>query len=1016
MKFTDIFIRRPVLAITISFVILLAGFQSLRVLLPNLRQYPRSDTAVIVITTTYTGASAELIRSHITTPLEKAVSNADGIDYMTSSSAQGISVITVHLKLNFDAHKALTHIHTKIAQARNDLPAEAEAPVIDLKTDDSQMALIYLSFYSESLTCSQITDFLNRVIQPKFTALREVQKAEILGAQAFAMRIWLKPRQMGALQIAPTTVTQALTANHYAAAIGTTKGTMVAAHLVANTDLRTVEEFKQLTVAERNGIIVRLKDIADVELGAEHYKEIARFNGQTAVFIGIWALPTANPLNVVHAVRKSMPEIQRILPPGIKCVIEYDSTDYIRQAFHEVIKTLIEALAIVVLVTFLFLGSIRSILAPVIAIPVSLIGTAFLISLFGFSINLLTLLAIVLAVGLVVDDAIVVVENIERHVRAGLPPLEAALVGARELIGPVIAMTITLAAAYVPIGIQGGLTGALFVEFAFTLAAAVIISGIVALTLAPMVSGRILKSGDHSQQFSTFLNRRFEVLKDKYVRALAWTLHYRSVIFVLWGFACVLAIFFYKLSTKELAPREDEGFIEGSIQAGANSTLDHTDLYARQLNEVYHTIPEVDQTFEMISATSGFVGVTLKPFHQRKRSIDEILTEISEKNAKIPGINIIAMIPAPLPGADRFPIEFIIGASSEPQEISTLAESLVQTALKSGLFQFLDTDLKYDQPQYQIYFDRDKVSTIGINLQQCARDLHAMLSGNSVTRFSNQGHSYKIIPQMKRVDRLNPDQLKDIYMSSQNGKLVKLSTFAHISHSVQPRELKRFQQLNSVTIQGVLVPGVSIGQGLSLLEREARKILPPGYVMDYGGESRQLRKEGNQLIETMALSLILIFLVLAAQFESFRDPLIVLLGSGPLALAGALLIPFLGWSTLNIYTQIGMITLIGLITKNGILIVEFANKLQESGLHKFQAVIQAAGIRLRPILMTALATVVGSLPLIIFRGPGAGARNSIGITIVSGMFIGTFLTLFFVPAIYTFLAETRKRSLPKLPP
>jgi len=550
MKFTDIFIRRPVLAIVISLVILLAGFQSLRGLLLNLRQYPRSDIAVIVITTTYAGASAELIRSHITTPLEKAISSADGIDYMTSSSAQGNSVITVHLKLNFDAHKALTHIHTKIAQVRNDLPPEAEAPVIDLKTDDSRIPLIYLSFYSDNLTCSQITDFLNRVIQPKLTALREVQKAEIIGAQAFAMRIWLKPRQMGALHITPSTVNQALMENHYAAAIGTTKGTMVATNLSANTDLRTVEEFKQLAVAERNGIIIRLKDIADVELDAEHYEEITRFNGQTAVFIGIWALPTANPLNVVHAVRKSVPEIQQILPPGIKCAIEYDSTAYIRQAFYEVIKTLVEALGIVVLVIFLFLGSIRAILAPVIAIPVSLVGTAFLISLFGFSINLLTLLAIVLAVGLVVDDAIVVVENIERHVRAGLPPLEAALVGARELIGPVIAMTITLAAVYVPIGIQGGLTGALFAEFAFTLAAAVIISGIVALTLAPMVSGRILKSGDHNQQFSAFLNRRFEILKDNYVRVLAWTLNYRSIIFVLWGFACILAIFFTSFQLK----------------------------------------------------------------------------------------------------------------------------------------------------------------------------------------------------------------------------------------------------------------------------------------------------------------------------------------------------------------------------------------------------------------------------------------------------------------------------------
>ncbi len=1007
MQFTDIFIRRPVLAIVISLIILLAGFQSLRSLLLNVRQYPRSDAAIISITTAYTGANAELVRSHITTPLEKVISGVDGIDYMESSSAQGISVITTHLRLNFDVYKALTQIQTKIAQVRNNLPPEAEAPVIDIRTGDSQTALLYLSFYSKNLDSGQIADFLNRIIQPKLTALNGVQKAEIFGVQALAMRIWLKPDHMGALHIAPSDVTRALTANHYAAAIGSTKGTMTTANVVTNTDLRNVEEFKQLAVVERNGVIVRLKDIADVELGAEDYNQIARYDGQTAIFIGIWALPTAKPLEVAHAVRKSVPELQMLLPPGMKCEIDFDSTDYIREAFHEVSKTLVEALIIVVMVIFLFLGSIRSVLVPVIAIPISLIGTAFLVSLAGFSMNLLTLLAIVLAVGLVVDDAIVVVENIERHIQAGLPPLEAALVGTRELVGPIIAMTITLAAVYAPIGIQGGLTGALFREFAFTLATAVIVSGIVALTLAPMMSARLLKSGNNTKGFSSFLSHWFATLKEKYVQALAWALGYRSAIFVLWGLALIFAVFFYKFSTKELAPREDEGFIAGPIQAGANSTLDQTDLYARQLNALYQAIPEVEHTFEFISSTSGFIGIILKPFNERKRSIDQTLTEISEKNSKIPGIDIIAMTPAPLPGADRFPIEFVIGAPAEPQEILTFADNLVQSARKSGLFSFVNTDLKYDQPEYQIHFDRDKVSTLGVDLQRSGRDLSAMLAGNYVTRFSNQGHGYKVIPQIKRVHRLNPDQLGDIYMSSQSGKLVKLSTFAHISHSAQPREFKRFQQLNSVTVQGALIPGVSIEEGLSLLEREARKILPPGYVMDYGGESRQLRKEGNQLIATMALSLILIFLVLAAQFESFRDPLIVLLGSAPLALTGALLIPFSGLSTLNIYTQIGMITLIGLITRNGILIVEFANKLQESGLDKFQAVIEAAGIRLRPILITTIATVVGNLPLIIFRGPGAGARNSIGIVIVSGMVIGTLFTLFFVPAIYTLITKTR---------
>ncbi|PWU10796.1 MAG: multidrug efflux protein [Verrucomicrobia bacterium] len=1010
MKFTDIFIRRPVAATVISLMILLAGFQSLRSLLLNVREYPRTETTVISIATTYTGASAELVRSHITTFLEKAISDVDGIDYVESSSAQNKSTITVHLRLNFDVYKALTHIQAKIAQIRNHLPSEAEAPVIEIKTGDTQIALLYLSFSSRDLDSNQITDFLNRVIQPKLTALTGIQKAEILGEQTFAMRVWLKPDHMAALHIAPSDVTKALTANHYAAAIGSTKGTMTTAHVVANTDLRNVEEFRQLVVAQRNGAMIRLKDIADVELGAEDYNEIARFDGETAIFIGIWGSPTVSPLDITQAVRKALPELQALLLPGMKCEIEYDSTDYIRDAFHEVTKTLLEALVVVVIVMFLFLGSVRSVLIPVIAIPISLIGTAFLVALAGFSMNLLTLLAVVLAVGLVVDDAIVVVENIERHIRTGLPPLEAALRGARELIGPIIAMTITLAAVYAPIGIQGGLTGALFREFAFTLAAAVIVSGIVALTLAPMMSVWLLRFSDHKMRFCSFLDHWFAALKEKYARTLTWSLGYRSAFYVLWGFAVISAVFFYKFSTKELAPREDEGFIDVPIQTGANSTLDQTDLFARQLNAIYHAIPEVKHTLQIISSTSGFVGVTLKPFNQRKRSIDQTLADISEENSKIAGIDLFAMTPAPLPGADQFPIEFVIGAPAELQEMLPFAENLVQKARKSGLFSFIDTNLKYDQPEYRVHFDRDKVATLGIDLQRSGRDLNAMLAGGSVSRFSNQGHSYKVIPQIKRIHRLNPDQLADIYMGSQDGKLVKLSTFAHISRSVQPRELTHFQQLHSVTIQGSPTSGVSMESALSFLERDARKILPAGYVIDYAGESRQLRKEGDRLLGTMVLSLIFIFLVLAAQFESFRDPLIVLFGSAPLAITGALLMPFMGFSTLNIYTQISIITLIGLITKNGILIVEFANKLQESGLDKFQAVIEAASIRLRPILMTTLSTVVGSLPLILFRGPGAGARNSIGAVIVSGMVIGTFFTLFCVPAIYTLIAKTRRKA------
>lgn len=1008
MKLTDLFIRRPVLSIVVSLVILLVGYQSLRSL--NVRQYPRSDVAVISVTTAYVGANAELVRSYITTPLEKAIASVDGIDYMESSSTQGSSSITIHLKLNFDITAALTQIQTKIAQVRNDLPPEAEAPIIDLHTADSQFAVLYLSFYSKDLDAGQITDFLRRVIQPKLTTLSGVQKADILGARIFAMRIWLKPDRMGALHVAPRDVAKALTANNYLAAVGTTKGTMTTTNLVANTDLRNAEEFKKLVVAERNGSIIRLEDISDVELGAEDYNQTTRFNGQTAMFMGVWALPNANALDVAQAVRKIVPEIQRLLPQGMKCDLSYDSTTHIRDSIHEITKTLTEALVIVIIVIFLFLGSLRSVLIPVIAIPISLIGTAFLMLLMGFTLNLLTLLAIVLAVGLVVDDAIVVVENVERHIHEGRSPLEAALAGARELVGPIIAMTITLAAVYAPIGIQGGLTGALFREFAFTLAGAVLVSGIVALTLSPMMSAHLLRPVDNENRFSGFVNSRFLALKKKYSQALAWTLSYRSAVFVLWTFSLVCILFFYLFSVKELAPHEDVGFVEGIVQASANSTLDQTDLFAQRLSQVFQSIPEVERMFEIMNPTSGFIGVILKPLGQRKRSLDQVVTDVTEKCAQLPGINIVVTSPSPLPGAGQFPIEFVVGTTAEPRELLDLAHHLVETAFQSGLFQFADPDLKYDQPEYRINFDRDKIATLGLNLERSGSDLSIMLGGHYVNRFSNQGYSYKVIPQIKRVDRLNPEQLADTYITSQGKSLVKLSTFANISHAVQPRELKRFQQFNSAMIQGVLTPGVSIDQGLSVLEKEARKILPHGYTIDYSGESRQLRKEGNKLLATMALSLILIFLVLAAQFESFRDPLIILLGSAPLTLAGALLIPFLGITTLNIYTQIGLITLVGLISKNGILIVEFANKLQESGLNKFEAAIEASGTRLRPILMTTLATVVGNLPLVLARGPGAGARNSIGMVIVSGMMIGTFFTLFFVPAIYTLIAKRREQQ------
>ena len=1005
MSLTDLFIRRPVLAVVVNLVILIAGLQAIGSL--SVRQFPRSDIAVIRVKTAYVGADADLVRGFITTPLERVIASADGIDFMESSSAQGLSTITVHLELNYDTNAALTQIQAKVAQVRNDLPPEAEAPIIELETADNQFAAMYLGFSSSQLDQNQITDYLTRVVQPKLSAISGVQRASIEGGRTFAMRIWLHPDRMAARGISPSDVQRALAANNYLSALGRTKGSMVSVNLVANTDLETPEEFRQLVVAEGPGGVVRLGEIADVALGAESYDQEVRFNGEEATFMGIWVLPTANTLEVIGEVREAMPEIRAQLPAGMKAGIPYDSTTYIRSAISEVLKTLSETLLIVVLVIFLFLGSVRSVLIPVVAIPISLVGAAFLMAASGFTINLLTLLAIVLSVGLVVDDAIVMVENVQRHLQLGEAPLRAALLAARELVGPVIAMTITLAAVYTPLALQGGLTGSLFREFAFTLAGAVIVSGVVALTLSPMMGSRLLRAGEEERGFAGWIGRRFASLRERYARALSGTLAYRPVVLVLWVLVVLLIVPFYMFSSRELAPAEDQGVVFGVVQANANATIDQTMLFAKQIDEVFLGFPETDATFQITFPTGGFGGMVTKPWSERERTSAELQMEAAAKLSRIPGVRIIPLTPPALPGGGDFPVDFVIASTAEPERLVEIANELVGKAFASGLFMFADADLKLDQPQAELVFDRDKVRSLGVDMSQVGRDLSTLVGGNYVNRFSIQGRSYKVIPQVRRAERLSPEQLADVHVTGPDGRLVPLSTFAHVETSTEPRELKRFQQLNAVRIQGVVPPGVALDQALVFLETEAAKMLPPGFTVDYAGESRQLRVEGSKFLGTFLLSAILIYLVLAAQFESFRDPFIILAGSVPLALSGALLFSFLGFTTLNIYSQVGLITLVGLVAKNGILIVEFANHLQEQGRDKLRAVVEAASTRLRPILMTTAATVVGHMPLVFATGPGAGARNSIGIMLVTGMVIGTAFTLFVVPSIYVLVARTR---------
>ncbi len=1014
---TDLFISRPVLAIVVNLVIIIAGIQAIFTL--NVRQYPRSDNASVTVTTAYIGASAALVRGFITTPLERAIAAADGIDYLESQSAQGLSTIRARLKLNYDATKALAEIGSKVDQVRGDLPPEAEVPVLNIESADSQFASAYLSFSSDILQQNEITDYLVRVVQPRLTAIAGVQRAEILGARTFAMRVWLKPDKLAALNISPVQIRQALAANNVLAAVGRTKGALVQVNLTTNTDLRSVEEFKNLVILEKDNTLVRLRDVAEVVLGAEDYDAEVRFSGQTAVFMGIFPLPNANAIDVIQRVRAEMALIEKELPTGLQTTVAYDATNYINNAIVEVVKTLSETLLIVVIIIFLFLGSLRSVLVPVIAIPISLIGGIFLMQLFGFTINLLTLLAIVLSVGLVVDDAIVVVENVERHLREGQTPFDAAILGARELIGPIIAMTVTLIAVYAPIGLQGGLTGSLFREFAFTLAGAVTISGIVALTLSPMMSSKLLNAEDEQHWLPAHINAAFDRLKRFYGHLLDGALSARPAVYLVWGTLAVLVAPMWMFSPEELAPSEDQGVIFGIIEASANATLDQTSTFAAAANQVFLGVPETEFTFQITFPTSGFGGMVVKPWDERERTVFEILPEVQQKLQAIPGIQMFPVTPPALPGGGQFPVEFIIASTADTREILAIAQQLQLKAISSGMFAFPPPiDVKVDQPQSEVVIDRDKVAALGLNLQQVSADLAAAMGGNFVNRFNIAGRSYKVIPQVERIDRLNPEQLENLYVTGPNSQLVPLGAVATLRHSTEARSLNRFQQLNAVKISGVAIR--PLDQALRFLEDEAAKLLPQGYVIDYTGESRQLRLEGgSRFFATMGLAIILIFLVLAAQFNSFRDPLIILLGSVPLALFGALLFTFLkmpnpnvpfplteGWTTtLNIYSKVGLVTLIGLISKNGILIVEFANTLQRGGHAKLAAVHEAALIRLRPILMTSAATIAGHLPLTLVTGAGAAARNSIGLVLVGGMAVGTLFTLFVVPALYLLLAK-----------
>jgi multidrug efflux pump len=1017
-SFTDLFIRKPVIALVVNIVILVVGVVAYFNL--NTRQYPRSDSAVVNVTTVYFGASADTVRGYITTQLERAISSADGIDYIESTSSASVSTVRVYLRLNYDTNAALAQISSKIDQVKNELPPEAENPSISVELSDNQFASAYLSFYSDTLDQNQITDYLNRMVQPRLSAVNGVQRADVLGGRVFAMRVWLKPEELAARGISPSEVRAALQANNALAAVGSTKGTMLSVSLVANTDLRNVDEFRQMVVTERGGVITRLADVAEVVLGAENYDTEVRFGGETATFMGIWVLPTESTVEVIKRVRDVMPDIERGLPPGLKAKIAYDATKYIDDALKEILRTLIETLLIVTVVIFLFLGSLRSVFIPLVAMPLSLVGALFLMLAFGFTINLLTLLAVVLAVGIVVDDAIVVVENIERHIREGKSRTDAAILGARELVGPVISMTITLAAVYAPIAFQGGLTGALFREFALTLAGAVAVSGFVALTLSPMMCAYLLPDRAHEEAGLTgWVNHVFDRIRNAYERIIGRSLGWVPVTITAAVLLTTLLVPFFMFAQSELAPKEDQGVVFSILQTSPTSTIDQNMLFAGQVQKIFESMPEYETSFMLIGSNYGFAGALLKPWSERKRTSVQIQDSLQAPAATVPGVTTVVTTPEPLPSGGQFPIEFVLRSTADHKEMLEYANQLVLYANTEAnpaggapTFYFADSDLKYDLPQVEVEIDKDKVASMGLNLSNVARDLGSMLGGGYVNRFVTDGRSYRVIAQVERGQRLNASQLLDYHVRGPNGQLIPLSTIATLRSTVQPRSLNRFQQLNSVKITGV---GPSIDVALQKLEAKAAEILPPGYSVDYGGQSRQLRKEGGALWKAFALAGLLIFLVLAAQFNSFRDPCIILLGSVPLAMVGATLPIFLWKTTLNIYSQIGLITLVGLIAKNGILIVEFANTLQDQGLPKIDAIRRAAATRLRPVLMTSAATVFGHLMLIFVTGPGAAARNSIGWVLVVGMAVGSIFTLYVIPAFYMLIARDRAKARATVP-
>ena len=1006
-SFTDIFIRHPVLAAVVNLVIVLVGWRALTSL--PVQQYPQIESSSVVITTVYYGAGAETVRGFLTTPIERAVSAIGGVDHVESTSRAGVSTVTVHLKLNHNSTAALAEVTARLQQVRSELPAEAEPPRVEVQRADRPYATFYLSFTSSERSVPAITDWLMRTVQPQLATIPGVQRVtNNEGGRPMAMRVWIDPDRLAALNLAPGDVQAALQRNNYLAAVGQTKGDEVQVNLLANTDLRSVDEFANLIVADRGGAIVRLSDVARVELGAEEADLVAKYNDQEGVYLGVWPLVGANEIEVAQRLRAEMEHLRPTLPKDIEMRLVWDGTMFMRNALEEISKTLVETMLIVGLAVFLFMGSIRTALVPLVAMPVSLVGAAIVMYALGFSLNLLTILAIVLSVGLVVDDAIVVVENVERHVRLGKSRVDAALVGARELVGPILAMTVTLAAVYTPIGFQGGLTGSLFLEFAITLAAAVVVSGIVAVTLSPVMSSRFVHAHGEEGRLTAMVNRGFEAVRRLYARLLDGALQMRWAIVA--GSLLIMAAAWplYQFSRRELAPVEDQSHISLFLQAPPDASLAASNRASLEVVRAIRSFPETEFMWSLTANWGGFGGLVARDWRTRERSTEQMYGEVFGAVSQIPGLRVFPRLDPPLPTPGQYDVELVLQSDAPPEQMLETVGAVVGAGWQSGKFLYVDTDLKIDLPEARVVIDREQVADLGLDLAGVGRELGTLLGGGYVNRFNFYDRSYKVIPQIGEEDRATVGPLLDLKIKTPSGELVPVSTFTRIESSTAPRTLNRFQQRNAVRVFGGVKPGVTKEEGLRVLEAAATSAGGPGIVLDYAGESRQIRREGGALTVTLGFAVVLIYLVLAAQFKSFRDPLIVLLGSVPLAISGALIFSFLDLTTINIYSQVGLITLVGLIAKNGILIVQFANTLQERGIEKMAALREASQTRLRPVLMTSAATVLGHFPLVLVSGPGSEARNSIGTVLVTGMIVGTVFTLFVVPVFYSLIAAQHR--------